>query len=47
MEAVVVPAPPESERRVLLEALAAAEPDPYASAWRREALREGTEPDEP
>ncbi len=47
MEAVVVPEPSDSERRALLEALREAEPDPYDSPWRLEALREGTEPEEP
>ena len=42
-----MPEPPEPERLALLEALEAVEPDPYASAWRREALREGAEADEP
>ncbi len=47
MDAVIAPEPPEDERQALLEALRAAEPDPYEGAWRREALREGAEADEP
>ena len=47
MEAVVVPEPPEPERQALVEALEGADPDPYEGAWRREALREGTETEEP
>ena len=47
MEAVIAPQPPDDDRRALLEALAAAEPDSYDSEWRRAALREGTEADEP
>ena len=47
MDAVIAPEPPEDERQALLEALRTAEPDPYESDWRRAALREGTEADEP
>ncbi len=47
MDAVIVPEPPKPERDALLEALQAAERDPYGSAWRREALSEGTDTDEP
>ena len=49
MEFVVDPEPTDEVRAALTEVLAAAEraPGPYESEWRRAALREPAEADEP
>jgi hypothetical protein len=50
MEIEAVPEPSDDERAALLEALRPAdggEPAAYASEWRRAALREAAEADEP
>ena len=49
MEIEVVPEPSDDERAALLEALRVADDPPAASRseWRRAALREGVEADEP
>ena len=49
MEIEVAPEPSDDERAALLEALGSADDGPAGSEseWRRAALREGAETDEP
>jgi hypothetical protein len=47
VDAVFVPEPPEPERQAVLAALAEPAPRFHGDAWRKAALREGTEREEP
>ena len=47
MDAVFVPEPPEAERQALLAVLEEPVPRFHGDAWRKAALREGAETEEP